>query len=374
MSAVQSSKIYILATSSEPNNVIFEHAGFAKAAGLEPIFVFPYRAGDQAFNQFYSGYKTIRLNFNFATNSPFAYLLSSILLMFYATSVLSHGGHRKHILAIDLPATIACIFLKLGGAHIHTLLNDNFSARYEVSPRMYKILRAIESSALRMICTSCIFPDKSRYALLGSPAIKRIYFVPNILKDDYAPPYQGSEGDKLIVMFCGWLVQSRGIELLKDILINTSTNVEFLLVGSGDEELLQVLAKNVRVKYVGHVSREENLEMMSKVDINIAFYNPRILINRYALPQKIYDSLMIACPLFVNCEVEMSGSLQQAGACFVAEYYDVLEICKKLNELAQDKTILGQMSRAMLKYGEINTSFRQAQVAGINVYSDILKA
>jgi hypothetical protein len=372
MSEVRPKKLYIISTSDEPNNVIFGHAGFAKAAGFEPVFVFPHRPSAQDFSALYSGYQTIRLNFTFATTSAFAYLWSFILLWLYVTRTFLFRRQAKHFLAIDLPGTVACLFLKLRGASIHTLVNDNFSARYDISPRVYGVLRAIESGALRLISSSCIFPDKSRYVLLGSPRIRRLYYVPNILSDAYAPPYEGSNSDKLLVMFCGWLVASRGIELLADMVEHTADNVEFLLVGSGDETMLTSLAANKRIKYLGHVSRDANVGLMAKVDINVAFYSPRILINRFALPQKIYDSLMIGCPLFVNSEVEMSVALLKSGSCFTAEYFDVLTICRKLNELAKDKKPLNEMSRAMTNHRAQHANFRQSQSAGQNVYRDIL--
>ena len=372
MSEVKQQKMYILCTSDEPNNVIFGHAGFAKAAGLEPVFVFPRRPSSQDFSGFYLDYQTIRLNFTFSANSPFIYFKSVFFLMVFVTRTFLFQRKAKHFLAIDLVSTVACLFLKLRGAGIHTLVNDNFSARYDISPSVYPVLRAIESGILRLISSSCIFPDKSRYELLGSPRIRRLYYVPNILSNEYSPPYEGSNSDKLIVMFCGWLVDSRGIELLADILDHTVDNVEFLLVGSGDEATLNFLAAKKRVKYLGHVNRDANLELMAKVDINVAFYNPRILINRFALPQKIYDSLMIGCPLFVNSEVEMSVALLKSGSCFTAEYFDVPTICRKLNELANDKKPLEEVSRAMASYRAKHANFRQAQLDGQNVYREIL--
>jgi hypothetical protein len=188
----------------------------------------------------------------------------------------------------------------------------------------------------------------------------------------YAPPYEGSNSDKLVVMICGWLVASRGIELVSDMVELTEDNVEFLLVGSGDETMLTTLAANKRIKYLGLVTRDVNLSLMAKVDINIAFYSPRILINRFALPQKIYDSLMIGCPLFVNSEVEMSAALSKFESCFTAEYFDVSTICQKLNELAMDKKPLHDMSKNMRNYSAQYANFRQSKSVGQNVYRDIL--
>ena len=373
MSKIQAPKLYIINTSSEPNNVIFGHADFARAAGMEPVFVFPHRVGEEKYDSIYSGYQIVRLKFTFETISGFAYLWSIMLLLLHVTWIFSFKRDARDFLAIDLTGTIACLFLKLRGVRVHTLVNDNFSARYDVSPFFYRVLRAIESAVFRVVSTTCIFPDESRYVLLGSPSLKRVYYIPNVLTDEYAPRYEGSNSDKLVVMFCGWLAASRGIELLSDLLKHTSENIEFLLVGSGDEEKLTSLAGNKRVKYIDHVSRRKNLEFMAKVDINIAFYSPRILINRFALPQKIYDSLLISCPLFVNAEVQMAMPLQKSGSCFSAEYFDILAIANKLNELVHDKVQLIEMSKAMDSYSAEFANFQKIRLAGIDMYRDIVK-
>ena len=365
-------KLYIICSSDEPNNVVFGHAEFARSAGFEPVFVFPSRTNARDFSGYYSNYQTVRLGFVFRVSSPASYWFSTILLMLWMSYVFLFRWQAKHFLAIDLPGTLACLVLKIRRCFIHTLVNDNFSARYNLSPIVFVALRLFEATVFRFVCSSCIFPDKSRYELLGSPDVRRVYYVPNILCDAYAPTFVGSTSDKLVVMLCGWLVASRGLELLEGILNRTSDKIEFLLVGSGDESMINVLRKWKRIKYLGHVDRKTNLDLMAKVDINFALYSPCILINRFALPQKIYDSLIVGCPLFVNSEVNMSTALRKAGACISANYFDVESISKTLNELAEDKSSLTKMSKNALIYCSQHANYKQAQLDGKGIYIDII--
>jgi len=364
--------LYIICSSDEPNNVIFGHAEFARSAGFEPVFVFPSRTNGKNYSEFYSRYPTVRLGFVFRVSSSASYLLSAIYLMLWVSFVFLFRPQAKHFLAVDLPGTLACILLKVRRCFVHTLVNDNFSARYELSPKAFIGLRVFEATIFRLISSSCIFPDKSRYELLGSPDVRKLYYVPNILSDAYAPTFVGSRSDQLVVMLCGWLVASRGLELLGDILNRTSDKIEFLLVGSGDEAMIDFLKTQKRIKYVGHVDRKTNLDLMAKIDINLALYSPNILINRFALPQKIYDSLMVGCPLFVNSEVNMSTLLLKAGACLSADYFDVASISKILNELAQNKLQLIEMSKNGLIYCSEYANYKRSQLSGKFVYSDIM--
>ena len=106
--------------------------------------------------------------------------------------------------------------------------------------------------------------------------------------------------------------------------------------------------KNEKVQYFGHGTRNETLSRMSEIDINLALYDPDILINRFALPQKIYDAMMIGCPLLVNREVQMSEELKEEELCYTASYADAKEIAEILNQIAKNKEKLTALANKLL--------------------------
>ena len=368
----KSAYLYIINATDEPNNVVLGHASFAKEAGFTPVFVFPYRENADSFEAFYKDLETLRLPFVFKSSSSIGYLLSILKLFIYTTKLMFFKSNATQILAVDLTGVLACLLLKARGAKVYALVNDNFSARYALAPFVFKILRFIEVIAYKALCVCCIFPAESRYTLLGSPKLKLVKFIPNILQDLDTPEYTGNPSDKLKVLFCGWLVKSRGIELIADILLQTDSNVEFLLVGAGDDTLISELIKSERVTYLKHVSRKEMLEIMSTVDINCAFYNPNLLINRFALPQKVYDSLQIGCPILINSEVAMSSDLKKYGACVTAEYFDVLTISKQLNYFLSHKNSLLCISDSIASYRSIFINFDQVKRNAVALYRSFI--
>ncbi len=366
--SLKTKKIFILITDDAPNNVILNHAAYAKEAGFSPIFVFPHRENSQNHEHYYSEYEFIRLNFVFKNTTAYQYLVSILRLIAHTTKRLLSRSDVEHILAVDLTGTLASLMLKIRGARIYTLVNDNFSARYNLGPVAFKILRFIEGVTYKYLSTACFFPDQSRYELLGSPRIRSIHIVPNILPDSFAPQYKGGQDGKLTVLFCGWLVKSRGLELIAEILQETSREVEILLIGSGDSLLINELSKSARVTYWETVPREKMLKIMSEVDINFAFYNPTILINRFACPQKVYDSLLVGCPVFINSEVAMTGSLSKAGTCITAEYFDVRSISGILNALLLQKNNLWEISKSIKVFRTNFASFAQVKSTAVEIY------
>lgn len=365
--------LYVLNTTDEPNNVIIGHASFAKEAGFTPVFIFPYRENSDNYGQCYSESQLIRLNYFFKNSGSYEYLVSILKLIIYTTKLLLFRSGVKHILAVDLTGTLACLILKIKGVKVYTLVNDNFSARYAIAPYAFRMLRFVEAVTYKLLSTACIFPDQSRYELLGSPKIKSLKIIPNILQDSFAPKYLGGRPDKLTILFCGWLVKSRGIELISEILEKTDSGIEILLVGSGDSLLISELAKSQRVTYLKTVARQEMLEIMSKVDINFAFYNPTILINRFALPQKVYDSLLVGCPIFINSEVGMSKDLERNGACITADYFDVPAISSKLNSLLVEKSSLLEISASIATYRANTANFDQVKRSAVELYKSLIK-
>jgi hypothetical protein len=81
-------KFYIITTSDFPDNTLFRHASFIKAAGFEPVFVFPLSYNEKNFKKFYSNYKTVRLNFKFNSTGILNYSRSICQFLLRQTSYL----------------------------------------------------------------------------------------------------------------------------------------------------------------------------------------------------------------------------------------------------------------------------------------------
>jgi len=302
------------------------------------------------------------------------YILSIIKLFYALTSKFLFQKSKCYFLIVDFECNIAAILLKSKKNKIISLINDNFSIRYKFPKILFLIIRHIESLTYFFVSDFCIFPDICRVNLLGNILPKKYFIIPNVLNDNYKIKYIGNSDKDLKVLMCGWLESTRGFDILKSILINTNEQVNFVLTGSGNYILKNPeIIDNRRIKYLGHLSREENLNLMSTVDINFCFYNPKILINRYALPQKINDSILISCPIFINSEVEMSKNLEINKVAISAKYFDIDDICNKLNLLLNDKSQIREMNSNFKNYKQNLQTYDEIKSSAINFYKDILR-
>lgn len=365
--------IYIITTSDLPNNVILGHASFAKSAGFNPIFVFPDRGHGDKYLKYYNEYTVIQTKTTFSNKNIIYYFLSLVNLIFGVTRCLLFKKNIKYVLAVDFEGIIASIFLKLRFVKIASLINDNFSVRYNLNFFVFNLLRFMESLTYKLFSFICIFPDKCRIELLGLIKPKNLIILPNVLENKNFKNYVGNIDKDLKVFVCGWLDNSRGVELIESLLNKTDDNIKFILAGQGNMDPINNLLRSDRVKFLGLLSREKTMDLMSKVDLNFAFYNPSITINRYALPQKVSDSLSIGCPIIINSEVKMSKSLIKSGSAFSAKYWDSNSISKILMSLKKNKNLLKDCSKSSLEYNKKLISYEEIKNKGIIFYKSLMK-
>lgn len=368
-------ELYIITTSNITNNVILGHVENAKNAGYIPIIVFPNRKYKDNCSSAYIEYETININIFFNVKNYFTYILSIFKYSFEITKYfLYNKKDARNFLAVDFECTIICFLLKFKKVHIITLVNDNFSIRYNLPKFILFFLNSLESFTYKIISNVCIFPDQCRVDLLLFPPSKnKVHIIPNILDDNIGKiKYIGNNDLNIKVLLCGWLEPSRGLELLKDLINNTHQNVIFILTGSG-KFLESNFVSNDRVKYLGQLSRIENLKIMSCIDVNMAFYNPNIIINRFALPQKIFDSILVECPILINSEVKMASDIIKFNVGFSYNYYDIRGISNFLNELILDKNCLKKCSENLSVYKTIIPTYSQTKLQSYDLFKNLLK-
>ena len=367
--------LYIFTTSDLPNHVILGHASFAKKAGFTPVFIFPDRGNGNKYDLAYSDYKCIRLKTKFNVQNHFTYLISVIKLFFEISIYFLKRKKKQYILAVYFECTIICILLKINKYKVYSLVNDNFAIRYKFPKFIFFLIKNIEAYTYKYICEMCIFPDECRVELLGKIKPSKYIIIPNILDSNIGDIYyKGDSSSNLTVLMCGWLESTRGFDILIDIINKTNENIYFILAGSGNY-LLQYpdLVSNKRVIYKGMLSRVENLKLMSIVDINFCFYNPTIIINRFALPQKVTDSILIGCPIFINSEVAMSANLVSKNVAISSKYFDIIDISNKLNNLSNDKSSLQIMSNNFLNFNKNQNTYTEIQKIAIKEYQKLIK-
>lgn len=158
--------------------------------------------------------------------------------------------------------------------------------------------RLIESADATIICT------EKRKEQINGCIPKKLFVIHNTPDLEYLHKNisvkKSCENSKIKIVYVGILVGSRLLKELAEF-IATDDRFEFHVGGFGNlEDFFEEYSKKYKnIYYYGKLPYEKTIALESECDIMVAIYNPAIKNNRYAAPNKFYESLMIGKPLIM---------------------------------------------------------------------------
>jgi len=236
-----------------------------------------------------------------------------------------------------LPMAVASL---LGGTTYVFADLDNISLSY----RWFWPFRVVLSQVEKFIAARCalhILPGHSRCATPGprerflrnSPASKIIAEAKQIACER---GYQ--RGITLTVYVNGWLVETRGLQVILDAYKKCPSGVvELLVAGKDGCAALEELNSLPGVAWFGKLGAAESLALYYRSHLVFTYYDPTIEINRLAEPNKWEDCIATQTPFMVNSEVQTAQRFITAGACVHAPYHDADALAFQLRSLAAER-------------------------------------
>lgn len=153
---------------------------------------------------------------------------------------------------------------------------------------------------------------------------------------------KSKQDSRLHVYVNGWLNQSRGLGLIdravrileqencNDIVFNVAINT-----GRETAEQLDFL-KHRNVNHLGFLTHTQSLAQYAANDVVVTFYDPAVRINRYALPNKWGDAIVMDTPIILNEGIETATPLIAAGIAFTVPFDDPCAFVALLRHLHSD--------------------------------------
>lgn len=209
----------------------------------------------------------------------------------------------------------AMVIRLLTGARIvydsHELWRRRNVRRRPVAPIVEAIIESVGIRAADAVVT--VSPSiarwlQARYSLATTPLLVRN--VP-LATGGPAAPSQGrlremaglGAGDR-IVSYTGGITTGRGLEETVDALALLPENVHLVLLGFGNPEYLARFDAYVheagvahRVHLVGKVPSAQVAKTLADADLAIVYVRPIVLSYRFALPNKIFESIHAGLPI-----------------------------------------------------------------------------
>lgn len=151
---------------------------------------------------------------------------------------------------------------------------------------------------------------------------------------------EAAHESKLSVYVNGWLGETRGLPILLGALKVLEAHddlIEFQAAGRADNPSAEAFVAHPMVTYHGELPQLEALRLYGKCDVTMTYYDPKVVINRKAEPNKWGDCVHFRTPFVVNSEVETAARFIEAGAAFDLPYYDTGALADLLLALARDR-------------------------------------
>jgi glycosyltransferase involved in cell wall biosynthesis len=229
----------------------------------------------------------------------------------------------------------------LTGARVVYDMRDPFADSYPFAKWVRPIAYLVDWLVMAR-CDGFVVPNEERVAYLGRWSRRRpVSVVRNLCRDEAITDTPaaldcGSGAPGVRVAWLGYLVPSRGFELLRELLGSEGGRLELWVAGlCRSEALRRELETTPGIRWLGLLPRPQALTVMRRADAVALLYDPAIPVNRQAAPNKLYEALMTGTPVIVSRGMSVAGEVESEGLGWVVEYGDAAALGEVIAELRE---------------------------------------
>ncbi|WP_440875551.1 glycosyltransferase [Thalassotalea sp. PLHSN55] len=309
----------------------------AKDIGLNAIFIGANRESDLPSKDSWDGMEVNRVG-------QFYPMLNGSAFFTYLRGVFSYNVNSYKFLKKERPELIHVSDVEsFPAAFVYKLFNrtallynihDNLAQRYALPRAINGALNILEGLIVKY-ADATLVPEVFRATSLPKFCQKKISVIRNTPIDPGKEPPREKD-DTIRIVFAGWLDSGRGIDTLLE-LANLMPNVQLLIAGEGDDEIVKKVSSVPNCKYFGFLDHEKVLELTKSADYVFAHYSPHRIINRYAAPNKLAESLAVGRPVIINKEALVSRLVVESNCGIVTKYGDAESIKQEILALEDNE-------------------------------------
>lgn len=187
--------------------------------------------------------------------------------------------------------------------------------------------------------------DESRYEQVKEAKINKIFYIYNSPPDyKYIPSV--TKNENFTLFYAGLLDESRGLKYVIES-VKELKFIRLIIAGEGNysQEIITAANINKNIEYLGWIRHKEVLKMSHQADVLFAFYDPSIPNNRYASPNKLFESMMCGKPIIINSETSASKLVQNEKCGIIVDYGNIQHIKKALITIYQNPDLREKLGK-----------------------------
>ncbi len=183
-----------------------------------------------------------------------------------------------------------------------------------------------------------------------------------------------SQTAKLRVYVNGWLDPTRGLTLIdgavRELANRGRDDIAFKVAVGNLTAEPPAFFSHPFVTYLGSLTHLQSMAEYKTSDAVLTFYDPKIRINRYAIPNKWGDAISMGTPVIVNLGVETAAPLLERGAAFSTSFDDPSALADLLCALADAPSKVEHARKAVLSLKQRYVYFDEAMAPVIATLTD----
>jgi glycosyltransferase involved in cell wall biosynthesis len=277
----------------------------------------------------------------------------------------------KAVHACDLDVFIPCYFYKI--VCRKKLVFDVFDkyAMAYIPPKYPTLYSAVDKLENNCAKKADVFITVSEKLLGAFPEFPKNHAIIMNCPDNIEASKERTNDDILTLVYTGAVVKNRGLERIMAAMDGLA-NVRLVIAGRViDKDLLSQLLKSPNAKYEGVLRYADALLLEGASDAMVILYDLRLPINNYAMPNKLFEAMMLGLPVVSNVATEVINAV---GCGITVDYDDVDEIRGAVVRLRDDPQLCSLLGTNGLKAFREKYNWSQMERELFRIYGGILGA
>jgi glycosyltransferase involved in cell wall biosynthesis len=299
-----------------------------------------------------SEYSVHRCTIRAPYDSPYVFMYLPIWWIYELYYLLKSDCDIIHACDIDtiIPAVFVKFIRKIKLCYtIYDFYADCLSPQ---TPRVVRGFVAFLEKYFMRFADMVVLVDESRYAQIKGAKINKIAYIYNT-PPDYNCTLQNSDSlgaSTFTLFYAGLLHPDRSLIYVIEALRGLE-DTQLIIAGTGPERerIVKYLDESDnKLQYLGLLSYDDVIKKSLLADMLFAFYDPSTPNNRYASPNKLFESMMCGKPILTNEGTSMADIVRTENCGIIVPYGDVDAIRNAILTLRNDPALckrLGENGR-----------------------------
>ena len=160
--------------------------------------------------------------------------------------------------------------------------------------------------------------------------------------ENYVTDTLSNKNKIFTIVYTGAIVRNRGLERIVTAL-SSLTDVQFIIAGRIiDKTLFDQVQAFPNTAYAGMLRPSEALALEASADVMVILYNLDDPINNYAMPNKIFEAMLLGLPIISNVASEL---INEAKCGIIVEYNNLEEIRSSIVLLKNNTELRDKLGR-----------------------------